>query len=203
MRVRIYDSFVEAYADDMTRGTSEFPPVIVFFDGETYWLADGFHRLNATLYIGGTTIDCDIRSGTRLDAIQHAIGANHKQGIARTNQDKQVALRAAFQHPDMVGMSDQALADKIGVSRQMVTDNRPKVAATACPTNPESPRRDTRRGIDGVDRPSARRSVQAAKEVLAARTASKSTSRPPSNPVRQSKQPDSIKCHHCNGRGYL
>ena len=37
---------VEAYAEAMKKG-AVFPPVTVFYDGEEYWLADGFHRMSA------------------------------------------------------------------------------------------------------------------------------------------------------------
>ena len=33
-----------------------FPPVIVFYDGTSYWLADGFHRVGATESLGRTAI---------------------------------------------------------------------------------------------------------------------------------------------------
>ena len=34
---------VVEYADAMRQGEN-FPPVTVFYDGENYWLAHGFHR---------------------------------------------------------------------------------------------------------------------------------------------------------------
>ena len=34
------------YMDAMTDG-ADFPPVVVFYDGTHYWLADGFHRVKA------------------------------------------------------------------------------------------------------------------------------------------------------------
>ena len=42
-RVRIEQFIVDDYADAMQAG-AEFPPVVVFHDGDVYWLADGFHR---------------------------------------------------------------------------------------------------------------------------------------------------------------
>ena len=46
-RVQTTDEAVESYAEEMTQGTV-FPPIDVYFDGATYWLADGFHRYLAT-----------------------------------------------------------------------------------------------------------------------------------------------------------
>ena len=42
-RAEFRDDWVGEYALDMENGAA-FPPIVVFFDGTSYWLADGFHR---------------------------------------------------------------------------------------------------------------------------------------------------------------
>ena len=37
---------ISDYAEAMKQG-DRFPPVVVFNDGNNYWLADGFHRIYA------------------------------------------------------------------------------------------------------------------------------------------------------------
>jgi hypothetical protein len=39
---------VNNYVGDMKNGAN-FPAVTVFYDGADYWLADGFHRLEASI----------------------------------------------------------------------------------------------------------------------------------------------------------
>ena len=39
---------MEDYAELMRAGV-KFPPIVVFHDGDNYWLADGFHRMGAAL----------------------------------------------------------------------------------------------------------------------------------------------------------
>jgi uncharacterized protein (DUF1015 family) len=46
MRVEMHPTTVHDYADDMLAG-AVFPPVIIYFDGTDYWLADGYHRVEA------------------------------------------------------------------------------------------------------------------------------------------------------------
>ena len=38
-RVTTSDEAISSYADEMSQG-AVFPPIIVFFDGATYWLAE-------------------------------------------------------------------------------------------------------------------------------------------------------------------
>ena len=54
-RSGIRSDVVEEYAEALTDGAM-FPPVIVFYDGTGYWLADGFHRAIATERVGRTEI---------------------------------------------------------------------------------------------------------------------------------------------------
>ena len=54
------------YAEALKAG-AKFPPVIIFFDGETYWLADGFHRYVAYEIAGIPDIPVEIRLGTPRD----------------------------------------------------------------------------------------------------------------------------------------
>lgn len=45
-RAELREDVIEDYAEAMRAG-AVFPPVVVYFDGEAYWLADGFHRVKA------------------------------------------------------------------------------------------------------------------------------------------------------------
>ena len=67
-RAAIDFDVVEEYALALASG-AVFPPAVVFFDGSTYWLADGFHRTHAHKVAERQSIECDVRQGTRRDAI--------------------------------------------------------------------------------------------------------------------------------------
>ncbi len=67
-RVAINQTTVEEYADDMREGAS-FPPVLLFFDSTDYWLADGYHRVEAALSIGLNEIAAVVRQGSQRDAV--------------------------------------------------------------------------------------------------------------------------------------
>jgi len=54
-RLELNQEVVNEYAEHMAEG-DVFPSVIVFQDGATYWLADGFHRYFATKKNKGKTI---------------------------------------------------------------------------------------------------------------------------------------------------
>jgi hypothetical protein len=47
MRAALDDALIDEYAEAMETG-AVFPPVVVFFDDDTHWLSDGFHRYYAT-----------------------------------------------------------------------------------------------------------------------------------------------------------
>jgi hypothetical protein len=54
---------IEDYAEAMGAGM-KFPPVVVFYDGENYWLADGFHRVKAAYAAGFDSVG-GLASGAR------------------------------------------------------------------------------------------------------------------------------------------
>lgn len=86
MRAGISPDTVSEYADHIKDG-AEFPPVVVFHDGASYWLADGFHRVNAYKQAGFDVVPVDIRSGNRNDALRFALKANAANGMPRTRDD--------------------------------------------------------------------------------------------------------------------
>ena len=91
MRVDMRPEIVAEYADEMLAGTI-FPPVVLYQDGETHWLADGYHRVDAARKIGLGTISATIHEGTSRDAILHGIGGNAVHGLRRTQADKRRAV---------------------------------------------------------------------------------------------------------------
>src|ERR1700677_1987369 len=66
---------VAAFADLMRAGVT-FPPIRVWRDGDTYWLADGLYRLNAAEQAGTTELLCEVRTGTLSDAEWHSYGSS-------------------------------------------------------------------------------------------------------------------------------
>jgi transposase-like protein len=129
---------IDDYAEAMTAGV-KFPPVVIFHDGEHYWLADGFHRLKAAFASGFDAIDCELRQGTLEDAQWYSFSANKTNGLRRTNEDKQRAVKSALLHPRAAEMSNTAIARHVGVDEATVRNWRTRLAASS-----EIPKIDTR-----------------------------------------------------------
>lgn len=55
---------VTAYLDRM-RHRAKVDPVLVYYDGENYFLKDGFQRVEAAIRLGRKTILADVIPGTR------------------------------------------------------------------------------------------------------------------------------------------
>jgi transposase-like protein len=137
-------SAVDDYADAMADGT-QFPPVIVYYDGENYWLADGFHRVKAAHDAGCDTIRCEVRQGTLEDAQWYSFSANKTNGLRRTNEDKQRAIKAALLHPRGANLSDSQIAKHVGVHHDTVRDWRAKLESS-CGIRKITARTVTRKG---------------------------------------------------------
>lgn len=123
-RALIDITVVEDYADQISRGAT-FPPVVVYHDGEHYWLGDGYHRYHAQVdVLGEAEIEADVRMGTRRDAVLHAVGANAEHGLRRTNEDKRRAVTLLLGDEEWSQWSDSEIARRCAVSQQMVSEMR-------------------------------------------------------------------------------
>jgi phage N-6-adenine-methyltransferase len=118
-RAELNEDVITDYATAMRDGV-EFEPIIVFYDGTDYWLADGFHRVRAAQSINADTIAVDIRQGDRREAILHSVGANAKHGLQRTNADKRRAVETLLRDEEWSKWSDREIARRCLVHHQMV-----------------------------------------------------------------------------------
>lgn len=143
----LFDAANPAWPDDL-------PPVVVFHDGEKYWLADGHHRFAAACEAGCEEIRVGVMSGDRTAALWYAVGANRSHGLRRTTEDRHAAVRMARKLDP--AMSRTKIAARCGVSRGLVDyvlGTAPKIPDPACPANLagqgesqiESPESGTRR----------------------------------------------------------
>jgi hypothetical protein len=126
-RETINYSVVEEYAERIQAG-DKFPPVVAFFDGEHYWLGDGFHRVYAHQSVGLEDVEAGIRPGSRADAVWFACSANRAHGLRRGNADKRRAVTMALASPQAQGMSDRQLAEHCGVGHVFVGMVRKELA---------------------------------------------------------------------------
>ena len=94
-RARMTSDIVEEYAEAMSRGEN-FPPVIIFDDGENKWLADGYHRYYAAKKAGLSSVGAEFRTGTKLDALKFSLSANVVHGLRRSQADKRHAVLTAL-----------------------------------------------------------------------------------------------------------
>jgi ParB-like nuclease domain len=122
-RATLDHSVVQHYADAMREG-GLFPPVTVYYDGHSYWLADGFHRYYAAQHVGHSAIDADVRQGSRRTAVLHAVGANAAHGLRRTNADKRRAVYTLFQDAEWANWSDNKIGQLCKVDRKSVAKYR-------------------------------------------------------------------------------
>ena len=123
-RAKIDRDTVADYGNAMIDG-AEFPPIIVYYDGLAYWLADGFHRVAAARMCEWKEIDAEVRQGTCRDAILHSVGANAQHGLRRTNTDKQRAVETLINDDEWGRWSNCEIARRCGVSEFLVRKFRP------------------------------------------------------------------------------
>lgn len=117
----LVDEYLNAAKDG-----AQFPPIIVFFDGETYWLADGNHRLEVAKRNGQTTINAEVKQGGKREAILYAVGANAEHGKPRTTGDKQNAVEKLLNDSEWQLWGDREIARRCKVSNHFVASLRPK-----------------------------------------------------------------------------
>lgn len=129
-RASINPQIVSDYAEAIKAG-DVFPPVVVFFDGADYWLADGFHRYEAHASAGSDALRVDLRQGTRRDAVLFSVGANALHGLRRTNDDKRRAVLTLLNDAEWQKWPQTKIAHACGVSQQFVS----KVATVEAPVS--------------------------------------------------------------------
>ncbi len=124
----VLDMFVVVdYAADIEAG-AEFPPGEAVFDGEDYWLWDGFHRKAALAKAGKTTMEVNVVAGSLDDARWLALGANKSHGLRRCKADIEKAIKKALElRPDT---PDGEIANHIGVARTTILNHRHQLEST-------------------------------------------------------------------------
>jgi ParB-like nuclease domain len=118
-RATINEDLIAEYEQQMREGVI-FPPITVWFDGNQYWLSDGFHRLAAARRVELTHIEADIRTGSLDAAIWHSFSANATHGLRRRKEDICIVLRRTLQHKRSAAFSNVEIAKHIGVSESTV-----------------------------------------------------------------------------------
>ena len=118
IRKQLNQDKVNEYAEQMEEGVV-FPPITVFYDGSSYWLASGFHRLFAEKQRGTETIKVILINGTVDEATWFALGDN-KHGLNMTAEDYRRSIEIALNHPKWSTYSNAQIAAHVGVSASTV-----------------------------------------------------------------------------------
>ena len=170
-RIVVDPRTVTEYAEAMVCG-DEFPPVTVFDDGQTYWLADGFHRVAAAIQARRRSIQVEILTGGRREAVLYACGANARHGLRRSTQDKRRVVGVLLRDPEWSQWSSREIARVCGVSHPFVEMLRrelggavtegPSIAARVYRTKHggEARMRTPRRKAQAAALPSARTEIE-------------------------------------------
>jgi hypothetical protein len=139
---------VEDYVEGWT-ANANFDPILVYRDGDHYFLADGFHRVAAARKAGRTHVPADVRKGDRLAALEASLKSNHTHGSRRTAEDKIYAVDKALR--EFQGRSDRMVAEMCGVSPTFVGKRRELMPepSTVHVDSSAKPAPKTRVGRDG------------------------------------------------------
>ena len=122
-RVSINQNVVNDYAEAI-QSTDTLPPLTVFHDGICYFLADGFHRLQAHKTLGRDRVSVEVMDGGRRDAFIFALSANAEHGLRRTHADKRRAVQMALEDPELGQCSNREIAKLCKVSHSFVNATR-------------------------------------------------------------------------------
>ncbi|MCB9759728.1 MAG: hypothetical protein H6739_07785 [Alphaproteobacteria bacterium] len=127
-RLGLHEPTLEEYRQAWLDGAS-FKEVVVFYDGSSYFLADGFHRVESAQRAGLDGVPADVRPGTRRDAVLFAAGANAKHGLRRSPEDKRRAVDTVLRDPEWRQKSNGWIAEQTKTSKPFVAKRRELLGA--------------------------------------------------------------------------
>jgi len=120
---------VSEYAERMSLG-DKFPAIDVFSDGNSYWVVDGFHRIEASKHVLPeiSEIEATIYQGSWRDAKLFTFGANAEHGIRRTNMDKRRVVTEMLEDEEWRMKGDSEIARICKVTQPFVWKLRQKLS---------------------------------------------------------------------------
>jgi hypothetical protein len=134
MRERMSEDTVREYATQMREGLWDDarPHCVVFFDegNDVFWLADGFHRIEAAARNNYQLVKADVRKGTRRDAVLEACRANALHGLPRTTADKRRAVETLLRDEEWATWSNREIARHIHVDDKTVGKIRAEIESS-------------------------------------------------------------------------
>jgi hypothetical protein len=142
-RVRLDGNVVEEYMGLMRTGV-EMAPVLLYREGDAYYIVDGFHRIDAARSMGLKKIRAEVKDGTKADAAWDALSSNTTHGLRRSNADKRRAVELALKNPRSRKMSARAIAEHVGVDHKTVAAIQKEKESVG-----EIPHVERREGRDG------------------------------------------------------
>jgi hypothetical protein len=143
---------VHEYQDAYQSG-AKLPPVVLFEDGKTLWVGDGFHRIEAAMGLGLEKIAAEIHTGGRVDALRYALGANANHGLRRTTGDLNQAVVMAWESREELGLGKNPSARLIAELVKVSPTTAMKHLRNATGYDPDA----VRTGADGKEYPAASR----------------------------------------------
>lgn len=184
---------VKEYAALYAQGTV-MKPIMVFRDGDVFWLADGFHRVHAAFEAGVSHVDAEIKDGTKADAIWFSASANTSHGLPRRNEDKRRAVKMALACERSRGLSDRAIAEHCAVTADLVGDIRRQLSTV------DNSKHNSVKGKDGKTYSKTKESASKAGKASAKKKADAKAEReneaglksaaPPEEPVTEDLKPE-------------
>ena len=114
LRCRISEDTVDLYAEDLRNGIN-YPPVVLFPEDDTYYVGDGYHRIEAAKAANRSVVEAKMRPGGLKAALEYAAGANDKHGLRRTQNDKRKAIQVLLKDPEYCKKSDREIAKIVNV----------------------------------------------------------------------------------------
>lgn len=144
-RDKISQETISEYAQAMADG-AQFPPILVYRNGDTYALIKGFHRIKAhTVAFAGEPIRCKVFVGSRRDALREALGDNADHGLQLSSDDKRKKVKIALADEEWGAWSDREIARLCKVGHPLVARVRKEVTGTDSSDQPPANRTYTNR----------------------------------------------------------
>jgi DNA-binding transcriptional regulator YiaG len=128
-RVNLDPSVIAEYSALMLEG-AQFPPVALWWDGERYWMSDGFRRISAAEAAGMDSFSALVSAGDRDHALWQSYAANALHGGRRTPEETVRVIMLALSHRRARGLSNVELARHLHVAEATVRRVRSKLSSS-------------------------------------------------------------------------